>query len=543
MNRALFLLLGLRLKGWLRRFGRSMRTVKGIALTVLGMAFFLPWLFSNLLLHTHGGSQRLEHVREYGPLVLLLYCLVTLLFSTGERAISFTPAEVNLLFSGPFHRRELLLYKITASLGLGALSALIMTVVMSQNAAWFLAAYLGMLLIMTFLQLFSMLVALVTTMVGVVATTWRRRLVLGTVAAVGVLALWQVGQDAFRLPPAELLERVRESPAVHAVLSPFRWFLIVFTAERLWPDLVEGLALSLAIIFALMAAVLVLDAQYLEASAAASARLHARLEQLRRGGSFTSLRSSGKARSGLPMLPWWGGSGPVAWRQLTSAQRDSTRLILALLVFGTMITPVLLTRRDLSGQPELATIMESVIIVSTLFLTQMLPFDFRADIDRIAELKVLPIKPSFLVVGQLLGPVLIMSVLQGGVLGFIGIYLQMTDSIFWGIAAFALPFNALMFGIENLVFLWFPTRLVPTNPGDVQVMGRAILLMLAKAACMAGAGIMAGLVAAAAFFLSGRSSTAAFIAGWTAISGAAAGLVPLVALAFQKFDVARDTPP
>lgn len=543
MNRALFLLLSLRLKGWLRRFGRNLRTVKGIALTVLGLVFFLPWLFSNLMLHGTGGPERLQHVRDYGPFVLLLYCLVTLIFSTGERAISFTPAEVNMLFPGPFHRRELLLYKIAASLGLGALSALVMAMVMSQHSASFLAAYLGMLLIMTFLQLFSMLVALVTTMVGVVATSWRRRLVVAAVGAVVALALWQVGREAFAVPPVELLERVRESPAVQAVVSPFRWFLVVFTAERLWPDLATGLAVSLAINLALVAAVLGLDAQYLEASAAASSRLYARLEQLRRGGSFTAPRSSVKPGSSLPMLPWWGGCGPIAWRQFTSAERDYTRLLLALVVFGTMLFPVLLSQRDLSSQPGLATIMESVIIVSTVFLTQMLPFDFRADIDRIAELKVLPLRPARLVIGQLLAPVMIMTALQWGILLVIGAYLRITDSIFWGVAAFALPYNALMFGIENLVFLWFPTRLVPTNPGDVQLMGRAILLMLTKAACMVGAGIVAGLAAVGAFFLFGRNTTAAVMTGWITTAGVACAVVPLVALAFERFDVARDTPP
>ena len=35
-------------------------------------------------------------------------------------------------------------------------------------------------------------------------------------------------------------------------------------------------------------------------------------------------------------------------------------------------------------------------------------------------------------------------------------------------AAFALPFNTLLFGIENLIFLLFPQRVVAVSPGDLQ---------------------------------------------------------------------------
>src|SRR5262249_56872892 len=99
MDRALWLLLGLRLKGGLRRFGRSLRSVKGILLTLVGLVVFLPYVITAFFARqAHGGPERLDGVRAVGPLMLLAYCVLTLIFSSGERAIYFSPAEVDFLF-------------------------------------------------------------------------------------------------------------------------------------------------------------------------------------------------------------------------------------------------------------------------------------------------------------------------------------------------------------------------------------------------------------------------------------------------------------
>ena len=45
-------------------------------------------------------------------------------------------------------------------------------------------------------------------------------------------------------------------------------------------------------------------------------------------------------------------------------------------------------------------------------------------------------------------------------------------------AAFLIPFDVLMLGVSNLLFLIYPVRLVQTNAPDFQLMGRMMLLML-----------------------------------------------------------------
>src|SRR5256885_412064 len=119
MNSALWLLLWLRLRGWCRRLIRNTSSVRGLLLLLIGVFFFGCIFINPIMLYVvgvgraeHSGS--LDHLRRFGPLGLFAYCALTLLFSSNERSISFSPAEVNFLFSGPFSRRQLLAYKIMA---------------------------------------------------------------------------------------------------------------------------------------------------------------------------------------------------------------------------------------------------------------------------------------------------------------------------------------------------------------------------------------------------------------------------------------------
>src|SRR5262245_7741072 len=71
VDRALWLLLGLQLGGWLRFLGRSLGTVKGIAFALLGAVIFAPWLLTIVLSPPSEGRADPETVRRYGPVLLL----------------------------------------------------------------------------------------------------------------------------------------------------------------------------------------------------------------------------------------------------------------------------------------------------------------------------------------------------------------------------------------------------------------------------------------------------------------------------------------
>ncbi|HEX8199784.1 MAG TPA: putative ABC exporter domain-containing protein, partial [Isosphaeraceae bacterium] len=226
MDPALWLLLRLRLRGWLRRLGRSLATVKGALLTALGLLLFTPQLLGFVLMAgLRSSPAHLEAVRRFGTLGLFASCVLTLLLSSGERALYFSPAEVSFLFPGPFRRRQVLAYKLAGQmLGVPILAAFL-AAAFAPHAAWYGAAYVGLVLTLAFLQLVTVAVALVASTVGALAFSRGRRLALGVVAALALAALGPAGRGALLLEPLELLARAERSGVVRLGLSPLRWFV------------------------------------------------------------------------------------------------------------------------------------------------------------------------------------------------------------------------------------------------------------------------------------------------------------------------------
>jgi hypothetical protein len=190
----------------------------------------------------------------------------------------------------------------------------------------------------------------------------------------------------------------------------------------------------------------------------------------------------------------------------------------------------------------LATTSFIMLSVMALFAPAMVTFDFRVEVDRMQDLKTLPIAASRLVLGQILTPVLILVAGEGLTIGLIGYLVRPGMTLLAGAFLLLVPFNVLLVEIENIGFLLYPTRFVAGPTVDFQTMGRQVLLGLAK---LAGAGLVTGVATgagAAAYLIAGRSWTAAMAAAWAAMAAGAAALVPLLAFVFNRFDVARDTP-
>ena len=550
MDRALWLLIWLRFRGWLRRLTSILKTVRGILFAVFGtiiaLTCLLSYVFSMAFAPHESQTIDADLVRRYGTLGLLAYCISILVFSSGERAIPFTPAEVNFLFPGPFSRRQLLAYKLAVTF----LSSLVGTVFMSaffwKYASSYLAAYTGILLTMTFLQLFSIVVALAASALGVLVYNRGRKLIFFLLTLAVAAAFWHSGS----LPAADdwhqwanLPER---SPIIAVLVAPLRWLVETFTAERVWPDLVKWATLGLLVNGFLAGLVFALDTHYLESAAAASERLYARLERLRMSGPAAQWGMVTKPpRFSLPSLPSWGGIGPIAWRQLLAAQRGFKGfLVLVVIVSFSLFWPLLLEGRMSTRGPAQAIATASALFIMTLFMVPaLITFDFRGDYERMDLLKTLPISATRIVIGQLLAPTLMGSFCQ---LVLVLVLQLIFGSLGWLILAaivFVLPFNFLVFAVENLLFLWFPSRNAPATAGDFQVLGRHMLLFWAKRMFLLALLTVIALFATAAFFVAGQSWLAAGGMALALLLGLDVAAVPMLASAFRRFDVAQNTPP
>jgi hypothetical protein len=538
VDRSLWLLLRLRSRAWVRRWARNLRSLKGLLLAIIGSLVFLPMALSALFAPRIQTASQIEAIQRYGPLGLCVYCVLQVLLSAGERAIYYSPAEVNFLFCGPFRPRQLLLYKVSAGVGSGLIMTPFLTLMFAHHAAWYPAAMVGLFLAIQLLFLFTLALGLLISTVGAMAFNRVRRLILLAVGAGAAVVLAMLGRQAGREGLWGLIDQALKSPAAGAIMLPFKPFVMAFTAGRLWPDLIGWSAAALVIDLVLLGLVLVLNAQFLEASAASSAKLYTRIQRARRG-EWVSGKPS--ARVSVPMLPWWGGVGPNLWRQLTTASRSLSKLIGVFVMFGFPLLTVILSDAKGADDPNRAVPAISVIVSIALFAPALVGFDFRPDLGRMEDLKTLPIRPGRLALGQVITPVLILTLIEWFALAGIAALVPSFPTLFLGAAALALPLNFVLVAIENLYFLWYPFRMTGFNAFDFQAMGRQMLLMAAKVMTVGVAATIAGGAGALCFYVSGDSWAAAIAAAWVVVAAVGLAIIPLLGQAFIQFDVSEST--
>ena len=363
------------------------------------------------------------------------------------------------------------------------------------------------------------------------------------------LVAWAAGQAIqFEGPPGDLLDtlqRVEQSQVLQWIVTPFRWYVHVLTAPHFWPDFIRWGGVCLGVNASLVALVYLLDASFLESAAAASERRYAKLQRMRSSGTLGGASvKSGKVRFSLPMLPWLGGSGPIAWRQLTAATR-SYRALTVMLIAGAAggIGPAIASASDEKAAEVMPWMLAGMGLFMSMLLGQFFAFDFRSDVDRIEVLKTLPLSAWKIVLGQLITPVLFSSAFQILLVGLIYAIFGKVRYLLLAVVLFAPPVNMLLVGVENGIFLMFPTRLVQTNPGDFSQAGRQMIVMFTKMLTLGiGLGVPA-LIGLGTFWASGQSWIAAGLIAWPVSVAISAVPLPFVAKAFRNFDVAQDTPP
>jgi hypothetical protein len=298
--------------------------------------------------------------------------------------------------------------------------------------------------------------------------------------------------------------------------------------------------LAAAINAVLLAVVFYLDADYLEAAATRSAVVYDRIRRIRQGGVMAaSAGRGGKARGVIPTLPYFAGAGPIAWRQATSALRSGRGMLMMLLLLAVAVGPAVWAARENAANVS-ATAVGAMAWI-TLIVGAWLRFDFRGDLDQLDYLKSLPVAPWAMAAGQLVTPTLLMTACHLAIVASVAAAAGRPDRTLLFAAAVCLPFNAMLFAIENLIFLLFPSR-AAANPADFQGYGRQILLLFAKAVLTLLAVGVAAAVAMIVHVVTQSWPATAATAGLT-LTAIALALLPAVGWAYRRFDVAGDVPP
>jgi hypothetical protein len=177
----------------------------------------------------------------------------------------------------------------------------------------------------------------------------------------------------------------------------------------------------------------------------------------------------------LQRMPRWGGANALIWRQLIGARRTWGSLLTA------MIAPAVLACAPcfVIADADIALLATAATLAfyTFLLLPTAIRFDFRRDLERIAMFKGLPISPAAAVIGQVIVPVFIATLFQSVVLAFATYSRSLPPHYWFGAMLVMLPLNALVFSLDNLIFLLYPYRI---QQEGVEIFVRTMLTFTGK---------------------------------------------------------------
>ncbi len=541
MPSALWTLIGLHFRGRIRRMLRGVRTPRGLTFLVLGILMMFAWLGPTVYRAVRMPRADPQLVRTVAPFAILGFCLSNLFASFGEKAIVFTGPEIDFLFPGPFSRRALLGYKILRTTLGAVFTTVVFSIILLRYSRSWVACFIGIWLTIQFMQLFAMAAIMVGQTIGERAYSGTRRAVL---IAVGVLVFVAIGPmlaSHLRTGPMEIMAQIHATTLGRVLLSPFDVFARTITAS-LSSELAMWAVIGLLIDLIMLAVVFGLDANYLETAAIVSQRRYERLQRLRRGGIAGMAKSSetGGARFHVPPLPWLGGVGPIAWRQMTGAVRSSRALFTVLGILA-VIAVVFARQQRGSSSSSVGELLGTVAWLNVVFIS-MLKFDFRDELDRLDVLRSLPMGAAAVAAAELVTPVLLLTAMQALLLvGVMYLFSGARLFVLWA-AAFAVPFNVLLAAIENLLFLMFPVRAVGLIAGDMQLFGRQMVIFLCKFLLLLTALAISAAFGLIGYILGNRSWVVFGGVMWAALALVDACMILLLARVYGRFDPSVDTP-
>jgi ABC-2 type transport system permease protein len=465
---------------------------------------------------------------ELGAVALLIALVVN--WTIPRRAsLGFSEAEIAFLFPAPVNRRALIHYRLLGSQFGIAFTALILTLVLGRgrvlggNPA--IHAF-GWWLILAMLNLhFTATSFVMTKLLNRSLTTMRRRVatIVGLWAVVVALIVW-TWSAAHAPEPGELRNgsSLVRYLATQLDSGPLPW-LLALPRLMVAPFFADG---ARAFFLALGPALLLLVVHYFwvirtevsfeEASILRAEKRAARVRAIQQG----DWRTQGNARKAQrpPFALGSVGRPEVAflWKNLLSTSgffRPVPLLVLA--------TVIVAGSQWLALQPTLAPVrmvlatMAGMLLAFVLLLgPQLARQDLRSDLANTDILKTYPLRGWQIVLGELLTPIFILSVITW--LGLLAAFLVLpADKIEWlpltlragaalSLAALAPPFVTIQLLVPNAAAVIFPAWAQTTGnraERGIEVMGQRIIFLVGQLIITSLALVPAAIGAAVVFVL------------------------------------------
>ncbi len=567
---ALRLLVWLKLRGAVRAQVRRLRTPRNWIFLILGVGLFALWAFNFLYFGSRGlgGGHDPQSEFAWSRILLCALGVLTLVGSFNHRGLYLPKQEIELAFSAPLARSDLVRYRLTTNLLRSIIAGLVVGVGAARKLEHPGYAFAGTFAALMFLPIVGQAAAI---LLGDAENRWTR--LASRVPARAITLILGVGLVLLVVDLSSdeggLLGELAQSSNGGAIYEQ-PWYHARLVQAILWPTLPWAHAINaagpaeFAGWFALCAALWVLafeltariGVDFRELSLATSADIARRLKRLRSGGAGVAA-SKADVRSVGWRVPWLFGRGPfgaIAWLKLVAMLRKARgTLLFSVLVVGFVAVgfPLMFEHGRLAHDPELASrngLLASAMIaaVGSMYLAAGLRFDFRQDLELMDLVKSWPVHSARIFLATILPEVLLISLLLAT-----AIVVRSFFSGFHPVIAAILLFQPLVtfawIAIDNAVYLFSPVRFTPGQEGALQHMGRSLLLMLLRLSILGvslalAGGPAAGLILGADWLgiERGLAWVIALVYAWGVLLALDAALVVGGGWVLRRFDVARD---
>jgi len=568
---ALRLLFWLKLRGGLRMQVRKLRRPSSWIFLIVGGLLVFGWILAVIFgrsLDTARAPVAPEILRLGVDFGLLVLVVLTLVGAFQYRGLYLPREEIELSFSAPLSRSQLVRYRMATNLMRSLFAALLFGFLASRRLPNGLYAFLGTFLVMMTIPIFGQALALALGETENRLGKFMRRVPLRFVsvvlgAAVGIAVVFLIitpgpGMPRVLTDGTSWLADLGQHPFVRAALlpvAPWGRMITATSAGEFLPWFTAGVGAW--ILLHEMTARIRID--YRELSLATSADVARRVAMARRGGwsaSKSQVMQPVKG-SGAPWLFGRGGFGAIAWLETTSMLRRARgTLLLSLMVVVLLVVLTGSIGRGGEGAPwrhdsqQKSLLFGSLLIsmLGTIYLCAGLRFDFRGRLEQMELVKAWPLAPWRIFTATILPETLFVSGLVVLAVAGRAVWMGAFHPVVLAVIAFQPLVVLTWVALDNAVFLHSPVRYVPGQESALQHMGRSLVLMLLRMLVL-GIVVVVGLAPAAglAFLLHGvlgvekQATTAAAAAvAWVGIVAVDVGLVWFGGRMLARFDVARD---
>jgi hypothetical protein len=521
---------------------RRLRTPRYAIGFVLGIAYFWGFLGRNLLnrprfpVGTPVTAAVGSPLETLAPAFVAIVIIGIWIFGGEMSALAFSEAEVSMLLTAPVPRRGLILYKLAQSQILILINVVIWTFILRRGSSTLpgpLAAA-SVWVMLTTLNLHRMGEALTrASNVEYRAAGKQKKRIAGIFFAVLFTAivamlvlepLAALGSPDAKNPFAFLKSILQffESPGVRTALYPFRLVIAPSFAKSASAWALAMLP-ALGIVLLHVWWVLRSDAAFEEAAAMASTAQAKRIEAIRSRRTTLQPPTSAGTRT-IALAPTGWPVMAIVWKNAIALRRTikpGALLRLPILAFG---AAALFGWK--AGDPALSIAITAffMAVLLPLIAMQVLRNDLRSDMMHLPLLKSLPLAAADLVFAEIASGTVIMATSQFVLFAIAGIALAKSSGklpapagiligIYLALPVTLLALDGAICTLINGAAVLFPgwVRLGPGGAGGVEMMGQAMLSMIASLLAFLLMLLIPGALAAGAWFLLKSVPTAAVL--------------------------------